>query len=97
MALRKPQHKPATDPISKSRAAKASVLTAASLAFLFAWLSHLYWAIFAIYNNYFGGLISNLMVGAGGVVLSGFISVQALLFLEKRFNDDIDADHKKYL
>lgn len=84
--------------ISKSRAAKASFMTGATIVALALFLYHLYWVIIAINDRKFGGLLSTVAITIGSIALSSFIMIRILLFLETRLlSDDIDADHKKFL
>lgn len=84
--------------ISKSRAAKASLLTFLSVLAFLVWCYHLYWAVGALYENRYGGIFNNLMLIVGGFILEVYVTAKALLFLESKIlTTDIDADHKKYL
>lgn len=86
------------DDISKSRAAKASLLTGMSVLTFLLWGFHLYWAVGALYSNRFGGVFSNLVIIVGGLAVDFFVSIKVLLYAETHLlSDGIDADHKKYL
>lgn len=89
---------PKQERISKSRAAKASFLTGATVVAFLLFIYHLYWVIHAINDRKFGSFFWSLSVSIGSIVLSSFVMIRILLFLETRLlSNDIDADHKKYL
>lgn len=93
--IRKPSQQ---ERISKSRAAKASVLTGLTVAFFLAYCYHVWWAVKAFYHNKYGSTFGNILLILGGLALNGFISVRFLLFCETRLlSNGIDADHKKYI
>lgn len=84
--------------ISKSRAAKASLLTGLTVVVFLIGCYHLWWAVRAFYHNKYGSTFNNIMIIAGGFILNAVVMAKALQFLEiKLLSDAIDADHKKYI
>lgn len=84
--------------ISKSRAAKASLLTGLTALFFAVACYHIWWGIKAYYNNQFGSTAYNLIVIVGSLALNAFVCIKGLVYLETRLlSNDIDADHKKYI
>lgn len=84
--------------ISKSRAAKASLMTGFTVVCFLIFIYHLYWAVLAINGRRFGSLLPSLTIAVGSLALSAFVMIRILLFCETRLlSNDIDADHKKYL
>lgn len=91
-------HKRQQERISKSRAAKASLLTGMTVVAFLLGIYHIWWSVKAFHSNKFGSHFSNLMIIVGGLVLNAVVSVKVLLFFETRLlSDSIDADHKKYI
>ncbi|SGZ48939.1 CIC11C00000002081 [Sungouiella intermedia] len=98
MAQLKHKNRKNADVISKSRAAKASLLTGMTVVAFLQLLYHAYWAISSVYSHRFGGKLNSLAVVIGTLALNLFVTIKVLLFFETRLlSDQIDADHKKYL
>lgn len=84
-------------PISKSRAANASLLTFLTLIVFIAGCYHAFWVIRALITEQ---QITYIRMAAivGSLVLNIVISVKLLQFLDSfLLNSKIDADHKKYI
>lgn len=87
-----------TERVSKSRAAKASLLTGMTIVAFLQLMYHLYWSVTAVYSHKYGGKLNTLAVTVGTLALNAFVTIRVLLFFETRLlSDHIDADHKKYL
>lgn len=87
-----------TQLISKSRAAKALLLTILTILGFCQLIYHVYWAFSSIFDHRFGGALNSAAVVGGSLVLNVFLTIRVLLFCETRLlSDQIDADHKKYL
>lgn len=84
--------------ISKSRAAKASLLTGMFIVAVLQVLYHLYWSAGALRSQKYGSTLNTMTVVGGLLVANIFVSIKVLLFFEtKLLSDQIDADHKKYI
>lgn len=84
--------------ISKSRAAKASLLTGATVVLFLIGCYHAWWVVQALYSKKYGSNLNTLVVAGGSLVLNFAASAYTLIFLETRLlSDHIDSDHKKYL
>lgn len=84
--------------ISKSRAAKASIMTVFTVVAFLVFIYLLYLALTAIHERKFGGFLVSTAVSMGLLSALAFVGVKVLLFCETRLlSNDIDADHKKYL
>lgn len=98
MAQLKQRNRNTQEAISKSRAAKASILTGMTVVAFLQVLYHIYWALNAVYSHKFGGKLNSLAVVVGTLALNLFVTIKVLLFFETRLlSNHIDADHKKYL
>lgn len=92
------RYSPKKERISKARAAKASILTVATVVVFLVISFHTWWVFNALYNKKYGSNLNTLVVAGGSLVLDFAACVYALIFLETRLlSDHIDADHKKYL
>lgn len=84
-------------PISKSRAANASLLTFLTLVVFAAVCYHAFWVLRTLLTEQ---QISYLRMAAvvGSLILNIVVSVKLLQFLDSfLLNSKIDADHKKYI
>lgn len=86
------------DDISVQRAFKAAFLTFLSLALLFLWCYHAVWSIKVFTYNKYGNILNNLVFGLGTLIINASFSIKFATYLnDKYLNDQIDADHKKYM
>lgn len=86
------------EPISKTRAVKASFLTLLTVLVFAIGIFHVWWSVKAFYHDRFGSRLYNVVVILGGLLLNAFVSIKSLVYLETRIlSDGIDSDHKKYI
>lgn len=84
--------------ISKSRAAKALLLTGTTIVLFLVGCYHAWWVVRALYSKKYGSSLNTVVVAGGSLLLNFVVSAYVLIFLETRLlSDHIDADHKKYL
>lgn len=84
--------------ISKTRAAKASVLTGMTVTCFLLLCYHFWWSFGAFYERKFGSASVTLVILLAGFALNIYVTIKVLLFFETRLlSNSIDADHKKYI
>lgn len=92
-AYRPPEHH-----ISQSRVLKSALLTILGIVFAILLCYHFMWAVQILRNRVYGHLLNNLVFGIGTFIANGGICFRILVYLNQELLDnDIDADHKKYI
>jgi hypothetical protein len=86
------------DPISKSRAMNASILTVLTLFFVLVWISHGVWAIKVLINDTYGTFFNNLIYGPGTLVLNIGLGIKLMSWINiKLLDNSIEDDYKKFI